>query len=245
MARNSAAQNLALFDSGYGSGQGLTSPQAGGVNKEAFRNLPNISTADGQIYLIGSNPDNHFKMTLLEEGDVGGIVYDYGAGPVETGFQVIPMITGNGTQTNPANDTGAYTPSNTFDGVSEIHGGADGTAVENMIQTDYTGQYLLNGQVLFNPDSGQSNRQVEVEVWLFSSTGVPKFPIRLLATGNLSPGDKSNTIPILPAPIENATAYVAGDCLAMAVRKHSGEPNTTVTVQKCNLGLTLIGLGQN
>jgi len=199
---------------------------------ETERHLPSVSTAEGFIFQIGSIEDNWFNLELLEVGN-GGID--------NQGYQIVPMITGSGiNQVNPV--AGSSIPSNPFDGASEITAGTGAT--ENMISTTYAGQMVLTGHILAEPQSGQANRQIEVDIAIYDSQGNFKQFLQIDTSTNSSPAGKANTNNLFTVTIEDPIAYVNGDCLALVIRKHAGEPNTTVTIQKCALNLTLIGLRQ-
>lgn len=230
---NGVSQSLNL---GLPSGQALTIAQIRAVIEVTINNallqLPNVSTAEGFTFETGSDPDNWFDLTLLETG---------GGGINNEGWQIVPMITGSGiNQVNPT--AGAAINSLDFDGAPEITAGTGLT--ENMICTTYGGQLLITGHILAEPAGGQSNRQIEVDIAIYDSAGTLKVLLSIDTSTNSSPAGRANTLNTFSVVLEDPTLIADGDCLALLIRKHEGEPSTTVTIQKCALNLTLLGLRQ-
>jgi len=228
------------------SGQKLTSPQVAAIDIECDRHLPSESSAEGAIYIIGSDPDNHFDMPeLLEEGETGGYVHDFGDGPVETGYQLVPMISGTGINQANTAPVGGSNDSTPFDGVSEIHAGLYGSAVQDMLQIEYSGQYLLTANVLPEPVGNNNNKELEGDLFIFDSAGNLKFPLQILASVNNSGNGKSNTMVYYPVTIESTAALEVGDCIGLVLRKAAGETGVTPRIKKCSIFLTLLALKQD
>ncbi len=203
---------------------------------ERDRHLPNVSESSGTMYLIGSNPDNLFDMTLLEEGQAGGIVIN----GEETGYQLVPIVTGSGiNQTNPT--SGVYVNSNPFDGITEVEGGSGAT--DNMLCINYKGYWDLVASIKPAPDGSQSNREVEIDIIVFDSSGNPLRAIGFVASANQSTGGRAFTQSI-PRLTLSPDFLDIGEHVGLGIRKFTGEAPTTVRVTKCFLQVTLNALGE-
>ena len=203
--------------------------------KEVIRNGLDKNPCHGVVYQIGSDPDNHFTMALLAAGS--------GQGYSDTGYQLVKMITGNGTQAVPANPTGGSTPSDPFDGVSELKAGIL-PATENMMEVGYSGQFTVTGQTLTTPTSG-TNKQIETDVALFDENGDYVTILNILASVNGNSPDKINTNVIYPAVINNPVAIPQGHHLGLVIRRNASESAFSVLVRKAVLGVTMTSLEQS
>ncbi|MCP4928380.1 MAG: hypothetical protein GY918_04910, partial [Gammaproteobacteria bacterium] len=227
------------LDASLPSGAGLTIQQiregVAATIKESLRHLPNVSSAIGTMFEIGSIEDNWFDMTLLEIGDAGSLALPNG-GP--SGFQLVPLVTGNGTQTNP--QSGAAVDSTAFDGVSEISLGSGATA--NMLKIDYDGKWEVVASCKPAPSNQQNNREIETDLWVFDSAGAPIRSIGFISSANQGTNGRTFTQNIPRATLD-ASSLGANEWLGLVARKYAGEQPTTATLQKAFLQITLMGLG--
>jgi hypothetical protein len=188
------------------------------------------------MFEIGSDEDNWFDMDLLEEGEAGSLSLP-NEGP--SGFQLVPIVTGNGTQSNPASGAGINSPA--FDGVEEVFLGSGATA--NMFKIDYDGKWDVVASCKPAPSgANQNNREVETDLWVFDGTGVPKRSIGFIASANQGSNGRTFTQSI-PRSTLNEAFLGDDEWLGLVVRKFSGEGITTVTLQKAFIQVTLTGLG--
>ncbi len=203
--------------------------------KESLRQLPNTSECSGTMYLIGSDPANLFDMTLLEEGEVGGLILD----GVETGYQLVPLVTGSGiNQGNP--NSGVSIPSEPFDGLNEISSGTGPT--ENMLCIDYNGYIDLVSSLKPAPTGSQANREVEIDIMVFDGSGTPLREIGFVASANQSTGGRAFTQNVARVTL-SPDFLAAGEHVGLVIRKFAGEAPTTVRITKGFLQVTLNSLG--
>jgi hypothetical protein len=205
---------------------------------ENFRHLPNVSSAFGTMFEIGSSPDNWFDMDLLEEGG-GGLILP-GGDPSGTGFQLVPIVTGNDTSVAWPAASGSALNSEAFDGVEEVFLGTGATA--NMFKIDYDGKWDVVASCKPAPDGTQNNREVETDLWVFDGTGTPVRSIGFIASANQGSGGRTFTQNI-PRTTLNEVFLGDDEWVGLVVRKYAGEGNTTVTLQKAFIQITLTGLG--
>ena len=228
MARDSATELAQYIDDSLDqtlpSGQGLTIAQIreaiAATMKEALRQLPNFSEC---------------SMTLLEEGEAGGIVLN----GVETGYQLVPLVTGSGiNQVNPT--AGASIPSEPFDGLQEISSGTGPT--ENMLCIDYDGYIDIVSSIKPAPTGSQANREVEIDIMVFDSNGEALREIGFVASANQSTGGRAFTQNVARVTL-SPDFLAAGEYVGLVIRKFLGEAPTTVRITKGFLQVTLNSLG--
>jgi len=204
---------------------------------ESFRHLQDVSNADGIIFQeSGDQESGQFEMTLLEDGEVGGIVVpDPNGGPdIETGYQLIPILTGS-------IDGGDSFYSPPFDGVIEVGPGD----INDTLKIDHDGMLHVSGSFLCDPDTGQGNRQIEADICIYDSSGTAKRILGFKANVNASPGLKTSTNSLPSFTIQEGTILSGGDNIGLVVRKGSGEQATDVTFLRSFLQATYMGLAQS
>jgi len=204
---------------------------------ESMRQLPSVSPANATMFEIGSNPDNWFDIELLDEGN-GGLVLPDGD-PAGSGFKLVPIVTGNGTQTNP--ESGAAFESNPFDGVTEISLGSGATA--NMFKIDYDGYWDVVASCKPAPLSNQNNREIEIDLWVFDGTGAPKRSIGFIASANQGSNQRTFTQSI-PRSTLNEAFLGDDEWIGLVIRRYEGEQVTSVRLQKAFVQVSLVGLGE-
>ena len=206
------------------------------IMQEGFRQLTDVSPAVGTMFLIGSDPDNHFDLQMLQEGDAGSIELD----DELTGFQLVPLFTGTGDgQVNPT--AGTVIPSIPFDGESEIKQGED-VNTENMLKVEYQGFY--NVVASCKPTvPNQQNREIETDLFVFDSSGNAIRSLGFIASANQSNSNRSFTQNI-PNVNLNPDFLAAGEYLGLVARKFAGEGNTNVRFTKGFIQIKLAGFGQ-
>ncbi len=226
---------------GFGAGKGLSALQVADIvattMKECLRHLPNVSSATGTMFEIGSNEDNWFELVLLEEGEAGSLSL-----PNEdpSGFQLIPIVTGNDTSENWPSPSGQAFNSPAFDGVEEVFLGTGATA--NMFKIDYDGKWDVVASCKPAPDGNQNNREVETDLWVFDGAGQPKRSIGFIASANQGSNGRTFTQSI-PRSTLNEAFLGDDEWVGLVARKYAGEGSTTVKLQKAFIQVTLSALG--
>ncbi len=229
------------LDASLPSGAGLTIQQiregVAATIKESLRHLPNVSSASGTMFEIGSDEDNWFDLELKEEGEAGSLSLP-NEGP--SGFQLVPIVTGNDTSENWPSPSGTAFNSTPFDGVEEVLLGTGAT--NNMFKVDYDGKWDIVASCKPSPDGTQNNREVETDLWVFDGTGQPKRSIGFIASANQGSNGRTFTQSI-PRSTLNEAFLGDDEWVGLVVRKYAGEGNTTVKLQKAFIQVTLSALG--
>ncbi|MCP4930337.1 MAG: hypothetical protein GY918_14910 [Gammaproteobacteria bacterium] len=222
----------AAFDSALPSGAGLTMSQMrAGITSgmgialeglaEAFRHLYEVSSAEAAIFqLNGDVADGQYQMTLLANGEVGGlIVPDPQGGPdIETGYQLMPIVTGAPVT------SGVISPSDPFDGVSEIDVGD----IPNTLKIRHDGQITISASCLPEVDGGQ-NRQIECDIAVFDESGDTIDIIGFRTSVNNSTGGRGNSATVPTFTIQGNTIIPPGSNIGLVIRKNE-TPGTVVDV---------------
>ncbi len=235
MARFTVSERNQYLTDATQAGARTTGPQLAASRIEADRHLPCVSPAVGTMFIMGSDSDRHFDMTLLQEGQAGGLVIN-GA---ETGYQLIPIITGSGIgqTTSPA---GMFIPPDDFDGSPEVFLGSGAT--ENMLGLDYSGNWKLVSSCKPSPD--QNNREVEIDLAVFDDQGVPIRIVGFTSSANQASNGRVFTIST-PSVTVNSNTVQAGEFVGLVVRKFLGEGDTTVRFSKGFVQIDLRTLDQS
>jgi hypothetical protein len=188
---------------------------------EAFRHLYDVSNAEAVIYqLNGDNPDGQYQMTLLANGEAGGLVIpDPQGGPdIETGYQLMPIVTG--APVTP----GIISPSDPFDGESELDVGD----IPNTLKIRHDGQITISASCLPEIDGGQ-NRQIECDIAVFDDQGVPTTILGFRTSVNNSTGGRGNSATVPAFTIQSSAILPAGSNIGMVIRKNEA-PATVVDI---------------
>jgi hypothetical protein len=211
------------------SGQSLTMPQIrdgvvdiltyqSQVIGEAFRHLYDVTNAEAVMYqLNGDNPDGQYTMSLLEEGDVGGL----NVGGVETGYQLLPIVTGAPVT------AGFLAPSDPFDGESEIDVGD----IPNTLKIRHDGQITISSSCLPEVASGQ-NKQIECDIAVFDDQGVPTSVLGFRTSVNNTTGGRGNSATVPSFTIQNETIIPAGANIGLVIRKNVAEGTVDVVMKR-------------
>jgi hypothetical protein len=187
---------------------GLKAAQSNSLDAiaESFRHLYGVSNAEAVIAQLGGDTsDGQYLMTLLAEGEVGGIVID----GVETGYQLMPIQTG-------APVTPGFTgPSDTFDGQSELDVGD----IPNTLKVRHDGQITISASCLPEIDGGQ-NRQIECDIAVFDDQGDPIGILGFRTSVNNSTGGRGNSATVPAFTIQSNAILPAGSNIGMVIRKN-------------------------
>jgi len=200
--------------------------------KELKRQELQTSPATAIMYQVGGDdPAGQYTLTLLEEGEAGGIVVpDPASGPdIETGYQLLPITTG-------ASTPGVYKYSDPFDGVQEIGPGV----IDNTLKIVHNGMIIVSGWLL--PEPNANNRQAEVDLVVYDSLGTAKAILSFKGTENLAGPDRGSTSEVPTFVIQNGTVLSPGDSIGLCVRKAVGEAGTTITVKRSVLNITFLSI---
>ncbi len=232
----------ASFESALPSGAGLTMEQmrvglVSGVGvalagvAEGFRQLSNVSNAEAVLYqLNGDTAAGQFEMTLLEPGEVGGIVID----GVETGYQLVPIITGS-------TAGGAVINSDEFDGVVEL--GQSQVNLDTM-RIDHDGQIFLSASCLAEP-SNQNNKQLEIDICVYNAAGVASSLIGFRSTNNVGSDGRTSTSIIPPVMLQDSVTIPAGSSIGLVIRKSALESsNVTIKMLRSFIIASYTGLAK-
>jgi len=231
------------FDSALPSGAGLTMAQmrsglVSGIGvalagvAEGFRQLTNVSNAEAVLYqLNGDTAAGQFEMTLLEPGEVGGIVID----GVETGYQLVPIITGS-------TAGGAVINSDEFDGVVEL--GQSQVNLDTM-RIDHDGQIFLSASCLAEP-STQNNKQLEIDICVYNAAGVPTSLIGFRSTSNVGSDGRTSTSIIPAVMLQDSVTIPAGSSIGLVIRKSALESsNVTIKMLRSFIIASYTGLAKS
>jgi hypothetical protein len=201
---------------------------------EAFRHLTNVSNAEGVMYQLGGdNPAGQFSITLLQEGEAGGIaVPDGSGGTIETGYKLIPIMTGSSTG-------GFLSPSDPFDGESEITAGD----IPNTVKVTHDGQLNISASCLPEPTQN-TNRQIEVDIVLYDPQGVPLRVLGFRTSVNNASNGRASSATVPSVNIQDTATIPPGSNIGLCIRKAVGEPAIVVTMLRSFLLLTFLGLAK-
>ena len=202
---------------------------------EAFRHLTNVSNAEAVMYqLRGDEPAGQFNMTLLEAGEAGGIVVPDGSGgTIETGYQLIPIMTGSSVG-------GFFSPSDQFDGDSELDAGD----VPNTIKVKHDGQLNIAASCLPEPTQN-TNRQVELDIVIYDDQGAPLRVLGFRTSVNNASNGRASSATIPSVFVQDAATIPEGSNLGLCIRKAVGEPEIIVTLLRSFVLLTYASLAQS
>ena len=196
---------------------GLKAAQSNSLDAiaESFRNLYGVTNAEAVIaQLEGDTTDGQYEMTLLSEGQAGGIVID----AVETGYQLMPIVTG--APVTP----GFIGPSDEFDGESELDVGD----IPNTLKVRHDGQITISASCLPEIDGGQ-NRQIECDIAVFDDQGDPIGILGFRTSVNNSTGGRGNSATVPSFTIQSNVILPAGSNIGMVIRKNEA-PTTAVNI---------------
>lgn len=211
--------------------------------KELDRQLLTVSPCVATMYLEGSSldeqgdPNKVFEMSLFKEGEPGGINID----GVETGYQLVPLVTGNSTSGVWPAPSGFTFPSVPFDGQSEIFAGTGAT--DNMLGVLPTGSFSLIGSC--KPDitgNNQANREVEVDIIIFDALGNPVRQLGFAQEANQSSNGRSNSI-VTGRLMLNDNFLTANQFVGLGIRKGTLENDTDITISKAFVQISLVSTG--
>jgi len=212
--------------------------------KELNRQSLAVNPAVGTMYLEGSSrdanddPDKVFEMVLLRaptpldgpDPNGTGIIID----GEPTGFQLIPLVTGNDTSIAWPSPSGFYLPSKPFDGVSEVFGGSGAT--DNMLGITNTGTHEVLASC--KPSSSQTNREVEIDLIVFDASGTPIRALGFSTEAIQSNQGRAITL-VTGRVMLNDLFFTAGQYVGVGIRKGVSEGNTVVTIDKCFVQVSL------
>jgi len=211
--------------------------------KEVARQSLSVNPALGTMYLEGSsedgqgNPDKVFTIELLARGEVGGLVID----GEETGYKLIPIVTGNDTSIVWPAPSGFYVPSVPFDDTEEVFAGSGPT--ENMLGVVSTGSYSVIGSCKPDMNTGsQNNREIEVDLIVFDASGVPIRQLGFAQEANQSINGRSTSI-VTGRLMLNDNFFTAGEFIGLAIRKGVNEGQTDATISKAFVQVSLDAIG--
>ena len=199
---------------------------------EGFRQLTNVSNAEGILYQVGGDlPAGQFEMTLLQPGDVGGIVID----GVQTGYTLIPIITGSSTG-------GVVIESDPFDGVVEL---SQSPINPDTMLVDHDGQIFLSASCLAEP-SQQNNKQLEIDICVYNPAGVATSLLGFRSSSNVGSDGRTSTSIIPPVMLQDASTIPAGSSIGLVIRKSALETtNFTVTMLRSFVLASYTGLAKS
>ena len=191
---------------------------------ESFRHLYGVTNAEAVIAQIGGDvSDGQYEMTLLANGEAGGIVID----GVETGYQLMPIV--NGAPITP----GLISPSDPFDGQSELDEGD----IPNTLKVRHDGQITISASCLPEVDGGQ-NRQIECDIAVFDDQGDAIGILGFRTSVNNSTGGRGNSATVPAFTIQSNAILPAGSNIGMVIRKN--EAPTTVVDIKMNRSFIIV-----
>jgi len=223
---------------------GTTGPELAASRIEADRHLPCVSPAAGTMFIMGSNPATHFEMELLELGQAGdgsttkGLNID----GVDTGYQLVPIVTGNSTASGWPNPSGMAIESDDFDGSPEVFLGTGPT--ENMLGVSYSGNWKVVASCKPAPTGGnQNNRECEIDLVVFDSSGIPLRIVGFTASANQATNGRVFSM-ATPSVTLNSNTIQTGEYIGLVIRKFLGESPTTVKFSKGFIQITLESLAQ-
>jgi len=196
---------------------GLKAAQSNALDAiaESFRHLYGVTNAEAVIAQLGGDTsDGQYLMTLLAEGQVGGIVID----GVETGYQLMPI------QTGATVTPGFIGPSDQFDGESELDVGD----IPNTLKVRHDGQITISASCLPEIDGGQ-NRQIECDIAVFDDQGDPIGILGFRTSVNNSTGGRGNSATVPAFTIQSNVILPAGSNIGMVIRKNE-TPATVVDI---------------
>jgi hypothetical protein len=207
---------------------------------EAFRHLTNVSNAEAVMYQLGGDvpsggaePSGQFNMTLLEAGETGGIaVPDGSGGTIETGYKLIPIMTGSSVG-------GFFSPSDPFDGESEITPGD----IPNTVKVTHDGQLNISASCLPEPTQN-TNRQIEVDIVLYDDQGTPLRVLGFRTSVNNASSGRASSATVPSVNIQDSAIIPPGTNIGLCIRKAVGEPAIVVTMLRSFLLLTFLGLAK-
>lgn len=220
------------------------------TTKELYRQSVQVSPAQATMYLQGSsldadnNEDKVFEMELLRAFDPDntqnpndpngtGIIMD----GVATGYQLIPIVTGNDSSLVWPATSGFYIPSKPFDGEEEIFAGSGAT--ENMLGIRYPANFSVIGSCKPELRSGnQNNREVEIDLIVFNSLGEPVRIIGFAQEANQMNNNKATSL-ITGRVNLSPNFLTGGEFLGLAIRKGVEEQATTVTMTKAYIQISM------
>lgn len=202
------------------------------TQKELKRQELQTNPATAIMYQLGGDaPEGQYTLTLLEEGEVGGITLPNpeGGADIQTGYQLLPVTTG-------ASIPGVYKYSEPFDGVQEI----GPSLVENTLKIIHNGMIMVSGWLL--PEPNANNRQTEVDLVVYDSLGAAKSILSFKGTENLSGPDRGSTSEVPTFVVQNDSVLSPGDSIGLCVRKAAAEASTTITVKRSVLNITFLSI---
>ena len=199
---------------------------------EGFRNLTNVSNAEGVLYQLGGDlPAGQFEMTLLQPGDSGGIIID----GEQTGYKLIPIIDGSTTG-------GAVIESDLFDGVSEIR---QASTNPNTLRIEHDGQIFLSASCLAEP-SQQNNKQLEVDICVYNAAGVATSLLGFRSSSNVGSDGRTSTSIIPAVMLQDSSTIPAGSSIGLVIRKSAVESSVfTVTMIRSFILASYTGLAKS
>jgi len=199
---------------------------------EGFRHLTNVSNAEGILYQAGGDePSGQFSITLIQAGQPGGIVI----GGVETGYQLIPIVTGAATG-------GVVIDADDFDGVSEIR---QATANLDTLRIDHDGQINISASCLAEP-TAQNDRQLDLDICVFDENGAPASLLNFRASTNNGSNGRANTSIIPCVTLQDTGTIPAGYSIGLVIRRSEAESaNVTVTMLRSFILASYTGLAKN
>ena len=176
-------------------------------------------------------PAGQFDMTLLQPGEVGGIVIN----GEETGYQLVPIITGS-------SSGGAVINADAFDGVSELR---QATTNPDTLRVDHDGQIFLSASCLAEP-SQQNNKQLEIDICVYNPAGVATSLIGFRSTSNVGSDGKTSTSIIPPVMLQDSNTIPAGSSIGLVIRKSALETtNVTITMLRSFVLASYTGLAKS
>lgn len=182
---------------------------------EAFRHMTNVSNAEGILYQTGGDQaSGQFDIVLIQAGQVGGIVID----GIETGYQLIPIVTG-------ATTGGVVINSDQFDGESEIR---QSSTNPDTLRIDHDGQIIISASCLAEP-TAQNDRQIDIDICVFDETGAPSSLLNFRASSNNGSNGRANTSIIPCVTLQDTSTIPAGYSIGLVIRRSAAE-SSAVTV---------------
>ena len=203
-------------------------------NAEAMRHLTNVSNAEAVLYqLNGDTPAGQFEMTLLKAGEAGegGIVIN----GEETGYKLIPIITGSTTG-------GVAINADPFDGVSELR---QSPVNPDTLLVEHNGQIFLSASCLTEP-SQQNNKQLDIDICVYNSAGVATSLIGFRSSSNVGSDGRASTSIIPPVMLQDSNTIPAGSSIGLVIRKSALETtNFTVTLFRSFILASYVGMAKS
>jgi len=225
-----SGQELTMSAMRDGIVSGFTQALAGVA--EGFRHLTSVSNAEGILYQTGGDePSGQFSITLIQAGQPGGIVID----GVETGYQLIPIVTG-------APNGGVVINADDFDGASEIR---QATANPDTLRIDHDGQITISASCLAEP-SNQNNKQLDLDICVFDENGDASSLLGFRASTNNGSDGRANTSIIPCVTLQDTGTIPAGHSIGLVIRRSAAETtNVTVTMLRSFILASYTGLAKN